>query len=210
MQDFRGRKVGYEPDTLEEFFLTWALAKNEMSLSAIVPVFANPEEAAKKLQAKEIDAAVSHEPFLSRFLAAKDFHVVYSSKDAPGLITDILTFRSDFIESYPGTIEAIVRVYFRALKFWKEHPEEANRITAKEFQDTPESIGRQMQGLKMLDERDNVTAFTYAAGLGSLYGNLRQIGKFVRKHQGESAALLDTDKLIERRFIKKMAEEENL
>ena len=140
---------------------------------------------------------------------SKDFHVVYSSQDAPGLITDIMTFRTDFVEAHPETVEAIVRAYFKGLAFWKEHPEEANTITAKEYSDTPESIARQLGGIKMLDEQDNVIAFTYAAGLRSLYGNLHQIEKFVRKHKGESSAPLDTNKLIERKFIKNIAEKKN-
>ena len=210
MQDLRGRKVGYEPGTLEEFFLIWALIENDMGLSDIVPVFANPEETAKKLKADEIDVAISHEPFLSQFLASNNFHTVYSSKDAPGLITDILTFRADFIEAHPETVKTIIRAYFKGLAFWKEHPEEANVMAAAEFKDTPESIALQLKGIKMLDLRENVTAFTFAAGLRSLYGNLRQTGKFVFQHQDGTSPSLDTDKLVERKFIQEIAREENL
>ena len=180
-----------------------------MSLSDIVPVFANPEETAKKLKSGEIDVAVSHEPFLSQFVSAGNFHAVYSSEDAPGLITDILTFRKDFIDAYPETVSTLLAAYFKGLAFWKEHPAEANAMTAKEFKDTPEGISAQLKGVKMLDERDNQTAFTFAAGLSSLYGNMRQIGKFILKHQKlkNGQPSLNTDHLIERKFIKKMNEE---
>ena len=209
VQAFRGKKVGYEPDTLEEFFITWALSENDMSLSDIVSVSANPEETAKKLKAGDIDVAVSHEPFLCQFVSSGNFHTVYSSEDAPGLITDILTFRKDFIDVYPETVNAILAAYFKGLAFWKEHPAEANAMTAKEFSDTPEGITTQLKGVKMLDERDNQIAFTFAAGLNSLYGNMRQIGKFILKHQKPKVGQppLDTDKLIERKFIKKINEE---
>ena len=150
---------------------------------------------------------VTYEPFISQVLASKDFHAVYSSKDAPGLISDILTFRTDFIQAHPETVEAIMRAYFKGLAFWKEHPEEANAITAKAYNDTPESIAHQLEGIKILDEQDNMTAFTFAAGFQSLYGNLRQIGKFVRKQQTSANAFLDTDKLIERKFIKTISQE---
>ena len=202
VKDFRGKQVGYERETLEEFFLTWALSENGLSLSDVVSVFATPDETAKKLAAGEIEVAVTHEPYLSQFLKAENFRVVYSSADAPGLITDVLTFRSDFIEAYPETVEAIARAYFKGLGFWKEYPEKANAITAKEFNDTPGGIAKQLQGITMLDERDNQAAFTFAAGLTSLYGNMRHIGKFVQKHHVTSVRELDTDKLIERRFIK--------
>ena len=207
IQDFKGKKVGYELNTLEEFFLTWALAENGMSLSDVVSINANPEESAKQLKAGQVDAAVTYEPFMSQFLSPQDFHPVYSSKDAPGLISDILTFRTDFIQTHPETMEALIRAYFKGVRFWKEHPEEANAITAKEYKDTPESIAHQLEGIKILDEKDNMIAFTFAAGLRSLYGNLRQIEKFIRKSQGGKKASLDTDKLIDRTFIKKITQD---
>ncbi len=209
VQDFRGKRVAYEQLSLEEFFLTWALEENEMRLSDIIPVPADPETAAKLLKEGKVDVAVSFEPFISQNLNSKDFHPVYSSKDAPGLITDILTFRADFIKTNPEAVEAIMKAYFKALVFWKEHPKEAHEIVAKELKDTAEGISNQLQSIKMLDERDNQVAFTFAPGLRSLYGNMRQIGKFVLKTQMKKTDSIDTDKLVERKFIKKIAEEKN-
>ena len=201
--DFKGKRVGYEVGTLEEFFLTWALNENGMQLSDIISVPANPEEAAKMLKEGTVDVAVTYEPFVSKFVSSGEFHVTYSSKDAPGLITDILTFRTDFIEANPETIQAIVGAYFKALTFWKEHPAEASAIVAKKFDDTPESIAEQLSGVTMLDERDNADAFTFSAGLRSLYGNLRHIGKFVSQHN-PSLKPVDTDALVESQFIKNL------
>ena len=201
VQDFKGKRVGYEAGTLEEFFLSWALNENGMQLSDVVAVPGNPEETAKMLKEGKIDVAVSHEPFVSKFISSGEFHVVYSSANAPGLITDILTFRTDFIEAHPETIQAIIGAYFKALSFWKEHPAEANAIIAKKFSDTPEGIAEQLKGVTMLDERDNADAFTFSAGLRSLYGNLRHIGKFVNQHE-QTAKPLDTDTLVESKFIK--------
>jgi len=173
-----------------------------MSMADIVSVPANAEESAKLLKAGRVDVAVSHEPFLSQFVQAKTAHTVYSSQDAPGLITDILTFRTDFMEANPATIAAILRAYFRALDFWKAHPTEACAIVAKKFKDTPTDVSQQLSGITMLGLEDNGTAFTFAPGLRSLYGNMRQIGKFVLEHNKKSPEGLDTDKLIEKRFIK--------
>ena len=38
IKDFQGKRVGYEPNTLEEFFVVWALNENELGLSDIVSV----------------------------------------------------------------------------------------------------------------------------------------------------------------------------
>ncbi len=207
VKDFQGKKVGYEPNTLEEFFLMWALEQNGMKISDIIPVHAGPAETPKLLNNGEIDVAVSHEPFISQLFSSGNFHMVYSFAEAPALITDILTFRTDFINAHPQTIQTIINIYFKALNFWEEHPDEANAIVAKEFGETAENIAQQLKGITMLDAHDNQTAFTFAAGFQSLYGNMRQIGDFVARQKGENNTRhSDTDKLIERRFIKTIDE----
>ena len=202
VKDFQGKKVGFESNTLEEFFLAWALNENNMKMSDIVSVSAGPSETPKLLKDGAIDVAVSHEPFISELSSSGNFHKAFSSAEAPGLITDILTFRTNFVNSNPETIQTIVDVYFKALKFWKDNPDEANAIVAKEFTDTPEGIAEQLKGITMLDEQDNQTAFTFAAGFQSLYGNMRLIADFVKQHRAGDEHNIDTDKLIDRRFIK--------
>lgn len=204
VRDFRGKRVGYEPGTLEEFFVVWALRENGLRLSDVAPVYGDPQETAKMLQEGTIDVAVTHEPFLSKFASATDFHIVYSSADAPGLITDVLTFRTDFIDAHPGTVHAVIVAYFEALSFWKMHPREAYEILARRFDETPERLAEQFKGITMLDERDNYIAFTFALGLDSLYGNIRQIAKFVMKQHERADAPFHSDEMIDRRFIKEM------
>lgn len=210
IQELQGKNVAYEPETLEEFFLTWALSESEMSLSDITAVFADPEKSALLLKEGKVDAAVTYEPFISQHLNSPAFTTIYCSKATPGILMDVLTFRTDFIENYPKTIEAFIRAYFKGLAYSRQHPEEAWEITAKRFNDTGESIGNQLKGIKTLDERDNQVAFTFAAGMRSLYSNMRQIAKFIHKHQKPTTlAPPDTDKLIERKFIQKIINEKN-
>jgi NitT/TauT family transport system substrate-binding protein len=203
VKDFAGRRVGYEPNTLEEFFLSWALAQNGLSLRDVISVPGNPEQTVALLKSGKIDVAVTHEPFLSAALQPGKIHAVYSSAQAPGLITDILTFRSDFIESRPAAVEGVIRAYFRALDFWKKHPREAHAVLAREFGTTPKSIQEQMKGIRMLDLRDNRTTFSFASGLQSLYGNMRKTGEFVQAHQEKNQLkAFATDDLIESSFIR--------
>ncbi len=204
ISDLKGKRVAYEAGTLEEFFVAWALSEYKMSLADIVPVLGNPEESVTNLVEGRADAAVSHEPFLSQLITQNSgIHTVYSSADALGLITDILTFRSDFIEAYPETIPKIIRAYFKAMRFWRDNPEESNAIMAKEFGDTKESIAEQLKGITMLNERDNKTAFTFTQGLDSLYGNMKKTNEFIVEHRrDEQQKEIDTDELIEPRFLR--------
>lgn len=208
VKDFIGKRVAYEPDTLEEFFLSWALNQYNLSLRDVISVPGNPEETGRMLESGQVDVAVTHEPFLSKAIKSGKARAIYSSANAPGLITDILTFRTDFIERHPESVHGVLRAYFKGLEFWKEHPEEAYIILGREFGEAPEIVRNGMLGITMLDLRDNRTAFSFAAGLKSLYGNMRRIGEFVQAHRKRpDIETLETDTLIEARFIRDLFRE---
>lgn len=209
VKDFSGKRVAYEPGTLEEFFLAWALAQYDLSLGNVVSVPGNPEQSVSLLNEGRVDAAVTHEPFLSKLIKDGKVRAVYSSAETPGLITDILTFKADFIETNPKAVEGVLRAYFKALDFWKNNPGEAHSILAREFGDTPENIARQMRGITMLGLKDNRIAFSFASGLQSLYGNMRRIGEFVHAHEDKNNhGIFTTDNLIESRFIRELSRPE--
>ena len=123
VSELRGKLVALEGDGLAEFFLHWALEENGLSINDIVPVKVDdPIGSAAALEHGEVDAAVTYEPAVSRLEATGDYHRLYTSSDAPGLITDVLTFREDFVVQYPATIRAFLRAYFRGYGFWRSHP----------------------------------------------------------------------------------------
>ncbi len=211
-----GQRVGYEPGTMEEFFLAFALSEHGASLHDVISVLTTSEHVLALLRDKQIDAAVIHEPFLTSALKEGIAHTIYSTRAAPGLIADILTFRDDAITAHPNWVKAILRAYFQGLAFWKQQPKEAQRIAAKACGATPEEIAAQLLTISFLDERDNDTALTFSTSLDlkgtslSLYGNLRQVGEFVLSHQSGPRRELDTDRLIDRRFIRAVMSDASL
>ncbi|MBI2340475.1 MAG: ABC transporter substrate-binding protein [Deltaproteobacteria bacterium] len=200
----RGKRVAYEHGTLEEYFFLYALEQYRLSVKEIVPVNLDPIESAKALEEGKVDAAVTYEPHLSKTIKKIGGTCIYSSADAPGLITDLLTFGAPFIENYPDSVSAIVRAYFRAIRFWKENPDEVHGILTGQFKATKEEVIQQLKGVTILDEQENQTALTFSMGTASLYGNLRRVGDFVMQKQGKKRGDLDTDKLIDKRFIKNL------
>jgi NitT/TauT family transport system substrate-binding protein len=203
--EIKGKKVAFEHGTLEEFFIRYALEQYNLTVADIIPVNLNAEESALALQRGEVDVATTYEPFVSETLGKMRGSIIFSSKEAPGLITDVLTFRSDFIKENPETVQAIVRAYFKGIQFWQEHREEATALIGKELGVTPDEATEQVAGLTVLDLDDNRTAFTFATGLSSLYGNMRYTGEFVAKQRTDAAVRVDTDSLIERSFVRNLS-----
>ena len=203
--DVKGKRVAFEHGTLEEFFLRYALDHNYVDFNDIKAIDLNPEKSAEAFVRGEADVAVTYEPFMSKALRERVGQKIYSSHDAPGLITDTLAFRSDFIDKYPETIDAVIKAYFQAIDFWKNNPQEANIIISKYLGVNVAEVSPQVQGVTILDREDNRTAFTFAAGLESLYGNMRSIGDFVVAHsKNKNQKTIDTDSLIDPIFIRKI------
>lgn len=205
-----GKRVGYEAGSLEEFFLAFALSAHQMSLQDIVAVSTTTDQVMALLRTGQLDAAVTHEPFLTKIVKEGIAQELYSTREAPGLITDILTCRRDFIDAHPDQVSAILRAYFQGLAFWRAQPAEAQRIAAQACGTSPEAIGAQLATVSLPNERENEAALSFATAADltrqslSLYGNLRQIGEFVLSHQSGGPKEFDTDQLIDRRFIREL------
>lgn len=199
--DLKGKKVGFDANTLEEFILSHALMTYQLSLTDIKPVDSNAEDVIHLLKDDTIQAGVTYEPYLTS-LIHEGFHSIYTSKEAPGLITDILTFRTDFIEQQEDTIQAIVTAYFRGIDLWINNPDEAIVILAKEFSVTKADAKAQLTGVYILNLKENKVAFSFSAGLKSLYGSLRKTAAFIHRNAEEGTIdIAATDQLIEPRFI---------
>ena len=196
----KGKKVAYEFGTLEEFFLGYALKEVGMSLKDVVSLNRNPEEAANALVKKEVDVAVTYEPFMTSALYTAGGTKIYSSVQAPDLISDVLTFHSDFIAQHPDEVAAIIRAYFKAINFNKFNPAVSHDILAKAYGISTADVILQLDGVKVADEEANRVAFSKDSGAQSLYTNLRDIALFVQASNKEQKPF-DSATLIDPTFI---------
>lgn len=201
MGQVKGMRVAYEVDTLEEFLLRFALDQYDLTLEDIITVNLNGEEAVQAIGDGSVDLAVTYEPFLSKGVEKPGVHLIYSSANAPGLISDVLTFPDEFIQKYPDQVEAVLRAYFRGIDFAEQNPERANEIVAKRLGDTQDEIKKQLSGVVLGDRQVNKSAFTYAAGTTSLYGSMKRGASYRFEKSGKQ---IDTDSLIDSQFIKKL------
>lgn len=201
VDEFRGKRVAYEFGTLEEFFLSYALEQHDMTLAEIKSINLGSKEAAEAFVDGRADVAVTYEPYMSEALRTTHGHVVYTSADSPGLITDVITVRNDFIDQHPETVAAFTQAYFDGLAFWLSHPDAANEITGTYLGISGEEVATQLRGIDVLDKKDNQSAFTFAAGFESLYGNMRRLGDFIRGHRYPRAQKFNTDTLVDDSFI---------
>ncbi len=88
-------------------------------------------QAGAAFRAGKIDAAVTWEPWLKRASEREDGHILFSTKDSPELIYDILITRGDLSEPEKDSVRKILRAWFKALAWMEENPEETIEIFSR-------------------------------------------------------------------------------
>ncbi len=147
LDDLIGKRVALARDDVGETFISTLFYKNGLSLNNVIIVPKLPEEVSQAFLNGEADACVTWEPQLTKALKRPGSHILTSTKEHPGIIIDILNVRRDLVENNPGLVKRLIRGWFNALEFYKEHPNEASEIIAKYYKITPEQYRKQVEGL---------------------------------------------------------------
>ncbi|MEW5902725.1 MAG: ABC transporter substrate-binding protein [Pseudomonadota bacterium] len=148
--DLKGKKVAYAPLSPSDFLISYALKINGMSDKDISPINMTPEAIPSAMASKAVPAGTTYEPNVSQILAmggGKQFHVIYSSKEAPGLIADVLVFDEAYLKKNGKEVTALIKAYLEGLAYMKSHPKEASEIIGKAIGVSGKEVLEQLQGV---------------------------------------------------------------
>lgn len=181
LEDLAGKKVALVRDDVGETFLSVLFQEKGLPFDRIIPVSRFPGDVGKAFLAGEADACVTLEPHVSEALKRPGAHVLASTKDHPGIIIDTLNVRKDLIDKDPELVKKIMRVWFKALDYYKTHPDEASGIISKHYGLTPEEYRKQTEGLlwydyqgqrKPSETQEWITAFNKVADAKTVNGRI--------------------------------------
>jgi NitT/TauT family transport system substrate-binding protein len=164
-KDLRGVSLGASLGTFSELFVRQMLQQNGLTTSDVHLVNVSGESILDNLPGK-IQAGHTWEPFISQGVA-KGYHVIFTSANTPGLITNVIAFHSDTVQQQPQQMRAFVDAWFETLAWWQAHPAEGNAMVAKAAGLQPGDIS--IEGIKFLTRADNRTAFSHGHDTRSLY-----------------------------------------
>jgi NitT/TauT family transport system substrate-binding protein len=175
--DLKGKEIALQEATTSHFFLLNMLAKAGLTDKDVKIVNMTAGEAGAAFVAGKVDAAVTWEPWLSKGVKAGG-KVLVSTKDAPGLIGDIVAFRADFAKEHPDQVQAFVAALKEATDFMLNNTEEANKIMANGFKMKPEDISADIKTLKFYDLKGNLEFFGTSDKPGQIYDVTKKAGEF--------------------------------
>ncbi len=181
--DFKGKKIGYNPLSPSDFLLSYALKTAGMTEKDITPVSMTPEAVPAAMASGQLPIGVTYEPSLSQILGqggGKKFKVVFSSKNAPGLIADVLVFDDKVIKAKPAQITGVMQAYLDGLAYMKAKPAEANKIIGKFMGVSAAEVKEQLTGVYNIPVAEMPKAFTKAKETTSYYASGEIIGELLK------------------------------
>ncbi len=132
IQDLAGKRASVEVGTVGHFLFLKALEKGGVAKDKVPMVNQSADSAIAALIANKTDVVYAYEPFVSQAVTSGKGKVIFSSKDIPGLVPDLLTIRQSAIDSQPEAVQKLLEVWYKTIDYRQANLEEVLPIEAKQ------------------------------------------------------------------------------
>lgn len=164
-QQLRGRRLGVETNALGAYILARLLEQTGLSTHDITLVHTPLQEHEAAYRSGEIDAVITFDPPRSHLLAA-GAQEIFSSRDLPGEVVDVLVIREDVRHSHRIALTTLQERYFQALAHLQRDPAGAAPHLSRRLGIDVSELQQAWQLMHLADRADN--ARLLGDGPGSL------------------------------------------
>jgi len=158
IKDLKGKTVALEEFSVSHFVLATALAKNGMKSSDVKITNLSAGDAAAAFMAGRVDAAVVWNPWIHQIESSGKGKALFTSKDMPGLIPDLLVAQDKAIKAKRKDLVGMIKAWFDTVAFISAQPDEAAKIMSKVVSLKPDEYKVFLPGTKFFDAAGNKTA----------------------------------------------------
>jgi NitT/TauT family transport system substrate-binding protein len=196
LKDLKGKKVAATLGQCNHLLLEKALEKGGLTDKDIELVNMNPDDAGAAFAAGKIDAAVTWEPWITKVSGEKKGHVIFSSKETPNLILDVLAISAKTGKSKGPETKAFLKALNRGYDFVQKHTDEAATLAAKSLEQKPDEVKAMLPKVDLYSEKKNLEVLAGPAAKASL-----QVARFF-KEKKVNDTLVDVNALYDASFLK--------
>lgn len=201
--DLKGKRLGVTADSNLEYIANIVLESNNIPISSVRKVDMPAEDAVKALLAGTVDAVVTFEPIVTEAIKKANGNKIFDTATIRGIAPSGQAFSKEFIANHPDAVQAFVSVWAKTTNYITENSTEAYGIIAQIYKKTDQEVADFTKTDSIVDVRDNVTAFSYAAGFESLHGTSREITRFLRL-KGIAKTDLDSTSFLDGQFVQSL------
>jgi NitT/TauT family transport system substrate-binding protein len=184
--DLKGKKVGVEIGFVGHLLLLNALEAAGLSESDVELVNVPTNETPQVLASGDVDAIVAWQPNSGQALQqVPGSTAIGTSRDAPGLIYDVLAVSPTSLASRRDDWVKVAEVWYRAVDFILDDATlpEALSIMSARVGLTPEQYAPFLQGTKIMTLDEAKAVFVKGDGFSSLYGSSKVSDDFNVKYE---------------------------
>jgi len=192
----KGRKVAATLGQCNQLLLEKALEKAGLTDADIQLVNMNPDDAGSAFAAGKIDVAVTWEPWITKVSGEKKGHVIFSSKETPNLILDVLAVSTKTAKNKSAETRAFLKALNRGYEFVQTHTDEAAALAAKALEQKPEEVKAMLPKVMLYSPKQNLEVMAGPAPAASA-----QVAKFF-KEKKVNETLVDVSHLYDPSFLK--------
>lgn len=204
--DLKGKRIGVQEGTIAHFTVLKALEKAGLDKTEVHIKNLDLDSLQQAFLHNEIDAAAIYEPYMSDMARQGNGHILFSSREIPRYICDVLFVKEAVARDHPDVIDHWIECWNDALNFKRKSPDEyfrmLNRLNGTPIPDLKESFN----GIFFTNMAENRIAFGNFDRPGYLLESLQKIEKFMLE-QGIIKKTLQLKGLIEfegiQRFFKR-------
>ena len=117
------------------------------------------DAAAAAFAGGEFDCVAVFAPFTVQALEREGSHVLFSSADFPGAISDHLVATADAVDGHAAELQKLVDAWYLTLDWIAANPDEATAIMAAKAEVTPEEYEAFAEGTTIFDAEQALDAF---------------------------------------------------
>ena len=192
----KGRKVAATLGQCNQLLLDKALEKAGLTEKDITLVNMNPDDAGAAFAAGQIDAAVTWEPWITKVSGEKKGHVIFSSKETPLLILDVLAVNTKGAAKKPAETRAFLKALNRGYEFVQAHRDEAIALAGKALEQKPEEVKPMLGKVDLYSPQKNLELLAGPAAAAT-----KQVAQFFKDHKVNDT-LVDTSTLFDAQYLK--------
>ena len=181
VKDLKGKKIGVEIGFVDHLLLLKALEANGMTESDVTLVNVPTHETPKAFASGDVDAIAAWQPNSGQALkAVPGSNAIYTSKDVPGLIYDVLAVNPASLSARGDDWKKVAQVWYKIVDYIYDPKTRADAIKsmAARVNLLPEEYAAFVDGTKILTKAEALKAFQKGSGLDSLYGSGEIVDKF--------------------------------
>lgn len=181
LADLKGKKVGIEVGFVDHLLLLKGLQAAGMKESDVELVNVPTGETPKALASGDVSAIGAWQPSSGQAIkAVPGAKAIYTSKDVPGLIYDVLAVSPASLSAHPEEWKKVAKVWYKVVDYFYDPAtrDDAIKIMASRVNLTPEVYESFVSGTKILKLDEAKKVFEKGAGLDSVYGSNVAVDEF--------------------------------